>query len=267
MSGVRLYGRYVTASVRAQMQYPASFVMMTLTQFAVTFVEFIGIWALFQRFGQIKGWTFGEVALFYAVINISFAIAETISRGFDVFGPEFVKTGNFDRLLLRPRRAALQLLGHEFRLMRLGRMAQGVVVMVIAANFVRIVWSVPAAALLLVTVAGGVALFLGILVLQATLSFWTIESLEVANTLTYGGVEAAQYPLDIYARWFRDFLIFVVPLGCVAYFPVVRLLGHADPLGTPVWIADTSPLFGFLFLAASLGIWRFGMRHYASTGS
>ena len=37
--------------------------------------------------------------------------------------------------------------------------------------------------------------------LQATLAFWTVDSLEVAKTLTYGGVEAGQYPLDIYARW------------------------------------------------------------------
>ena len=54
-----------------------------------------------------------------------------------------------------------------------------------------------------------------------------LESLEIGNTLTYGGVEAARYPLDIYA-WFRNFLTFVVPLGCVSYFPVAAVLGHAD---------------------------------------
>ncbi|CKV36787.1 Uncharacterised protein [Mycobacterium tuberculosis] len=28
-----------------------------------------------------------------------------------------------------------------------------------------------------------------------------------------------------------------------------------------------SPLAGFVFLAAAFGVWRFGLRHYASTGS
>ncbi|MFX9061714.1 ABC-2 family transporter protein, partial [Acinetobacter baumannii] len=78
--------------------------------------------------------------------------------------------------------------------------------------------------------AGGIALFTGILVLQATLSFWTVESLEVAHILTYGGVEAAQFPLDIYVRWFRTVLVFAVPLGGVAYYPVLAVLGRADPL-------------------------------------
>ena len=77
-------------------------------------------------------------------------------------------------------------------------------------------------------IAGGVALFVGILVLQATLAFWTVESLEVANVLTYGGVQAAQYPLNIYAAWFRRLLTFGVPLACVAYYPVLAVHGLED---------------------------------------
>lgn len=267
MNGAILYRRYVGASIRAQMQYPASFLMLSAAQFTNTLFEFIGLWALFRRFGQIDGWTIGQVAVFYGVVNISFAIADAVSRGFDIFGTEFVKTGNFDRLLLRPRAAALQLLGHELRVTRVGRLLLGVVVLAIAANLSAINWNASNIFLLLAAVAGGTALFLGILILQATLAFWTVESLEVANTLTYGGVEAAQYPLDIYSRYFRDFLIFVVPIGCVSYFPVERLLGHPDRMGAPNWMLAASPTVGFIFLAVSLGIWRFGVRHYTSTGS
>lgn len=267
MNGLRLYWKYVAASVRAQMQFPASFLMLTVSQAIAASAEFVGIWALFNHFGHIKGWTFGEVAVFYAVINMSFSISETIARGFDVFGPQFVKTGNFDRLLLRPRSTPLQLLGHEFRMTRLDRLLQAIVIMAIATRFVHLDFSVATSMLLLETIAGGVALFTGIMILQATLSFWTIESLEVANTLTYGGVEAAQYPLDIYARWFRDFLIAVVPLACIGYFPVVRILGRTDSLGAPAWLCTVSPLVGFIFLAIALRVWRFGVRHYTSTGS
>ncbi len=267
MSALRLYGRYAGASLRAQMQFPGSFLMLASQQAIVTFAEFIAIWALFRRFGQIEGWTFGEVALFYAVINISFSLSESLARGFDVFGPEFVRTGNFDRILLRPRSSILQVLGYEVRLNRLGRVAQAAVVMAIATRLAHVQFDPAAIALMSATIVGGVALFSGIFILQASLSFWAIESLEIANTLTYGGVEAAQYPLNIYGRWFRDFLIFVVPLACVGYFPIVRLLGHRDPLGVPAWLCGASPLFGFAFFAATLVIWRFGQRHYTSTGS
>jgi ABC-2 type transport system permease protein len=93
-----------------------------------------------------------------------------------------------------------------------------------------------------------------------------VESLEIANTLTYGGVEAAQYPLDIYGRWFRAFITFVVPLGCVSYYPVAAVLGHVDASGLAGWRRLT-PIFGFVFLGASIFGWRFGVRRYTSTGS
>jgi ABC-2 type transport system permease protein len=267
MDALCLYRCYAAASIKGQMQYPASFVLLSIGQFLSTIVEFIGIWALFSRFQSLGGWTLPQVALFYGTVNISFALADMISRGFDVFGPLFVKTGEFDRLLLRPRATPLQLLGYELRLTRLGRFLQGALVLAIAVGVLDLSWGAREVVLLFSAVAGGVAFFLGLVVLQATLAFWTVESLEVANTLTYGGVAAAQYPIEIYSNWFRRFFTFVVPLSCVAYFPIVGILGINDPLGAPKWFLYVSPLSGFLFLSISLIIWRLGERHYTSTGS
>jgi ABC-2 type transport system permease protein len=151
---------------------------------------------------------------------------------------------------------------HAHRAARAGDARVGV-----AMHLSTIDWTWQSWAILSFAVAGGVALFSGILVLQATLAFWTVESLEVVNALTYGGVKAGQYPLDIYTRWFRDFLTFVVPLGCVSYFPVAAVLGHANRTDAPDWLLPLTPMVGFLFLAGSLWVWRFGVRRYTSTGS
>ena len=43
---------------------------------------------------------------------MTFAVADAILLGFDTFGAQYVKSGDLDRLLLRPRSLALQLLGH-----------------------------------------------------------------------------------------------------------------------------------------------------------
>jgi ABC-2 type transport system permease protein len=267
MNGFRLYLRYVSASVRAQAQYPAATFLLTAGHLAATAIEILGVYALFHRFGQVEGWSFGEVALFYGLINIAFSIADLLSRGFDVFGSDFVRTGAFDRVLLRPRAAALQLIGHEVRLSRIGRMLQGLAVVVLATRIAPIDWDPASIAMAVWAVAGGVALFVGILVLQATLSFWTVEGLEIVNVLTYGGVQAAQYPLSIYASWFRKVLTFGVPLACVAYYPVLVILKRPDPLGAPDWLLPLTPLAGFAFLALSFLAWRAGLARYASTGS
>ncbi len=267
MGPFSLLARYMSASLRAQMQYPIAAIMLAVGQFMATIADIVAIWALFDRFGAIDGWQFGDVAMFFGMVSISFSIADFLSRGFDVMGAEFIKTGAFDRVLLRPRSTIVQLIGHDFRLNRAGRLLQGVVVVGIATASLGFQWNVTAVALALWTIAGGVALFFGLMVIQGALAFWTIESLEVMNLLTYGSVQAAQFPLSIYAGWFRNFLIFVVPVGCVAYFPVLAILGKSDPLGAPDWLLPLTPVAGFVFLAISFIAWRVGVSKYTSTGS
>src|SRR6185503_17345380 len=130
---LRLYFRYAGISFRSQMQYRASFLMRSLGHFLVTGAEFLGFVALFRRFGQINGWTLPQMGLFYGVISISFALTEAVQRGFDIL-PNLIKSGDFDRILLRPRSAAFQVLGQEFQLMRVGRFAQALLVLIWSAR-------------------------------------------------------------------------------------------------------------------------------------
>ena len=190
-----------------------------------------------------------------------------MGRGFDIF-PGLVKSGEFDRLLLRPRSTVLQVAALELQLMRIGGFAQGLIILIWAASALNIKWTLARIALTIFTIAGGACLFIGLFVLQATLAFWTTETLEIVNTVTYGGTETAQYPLTIYRSWFRKFFTFVVPLACISYFPALAILGRPDPIvGSPIWFRWAAPLIGILFLIISLQIWKFGVRYYRSTGS
>jgi ABC-2 type transport system permease protein len=258
-----LYRRYISVGIRAQLQYRASFVMTVAGSLAATGIEFVGIWALFRKFGGLHGWRLQDVALFYGVVNIAFAITEAVGRGFDIF-PNMVKTGDFDRLLLRPRSTALQVLCTDLQLMRIARLAQGLAVLIWAVHSSGIPLLSVSGLLIVCAIAGGVSVFMGLFVLQATLSFWTVETLEIMNTVTYGGNETAQYPLTIYRPWFRRFFTFVVPLACANFLPLGPVL-RLNSIGIPAALA--SPLIGVAFLCLSLLAWQTGVRHYHSTGS
>ncbi len=260
------YCRYVGASMRGQLQYRASTAMLALGHLAATATEFLAIWALFERFGTLQGWALAEIALLYGMTNVAFAIAEAFGRGFDVFD-EMVRTGEFDRVLLRPLGTALQVGATHLQLLRAGRLVQGAVVLVWAVRALALDWGAAEVTLLAAAIAAGSCIFVGLFVLQATLAFWTVESLEIVNTVTYGGVETTQYPLPIYDRWLRRLFIVAIPLACATYYPALALLGRADPLGAPGWLAWIAPAVGPIFLLASLRIWRVGVRHYRSTGS
>src|SRR5262245_21817477 len=263
---LRLYLRYIDISFRSQMQYRVSFALHALGHFLVTGSEFLGFVALFQRFGQINGWTLPQMAFFYGIISVAFAAAEAVPRGFDRFST-LIKNGEFDRILVRPRSAVLQVLGQEFQLMRIGRFAQGMMVLCWAAGQLKVHWTPSNLGLVLFAIAGGTCLFSGLFVLQATLCFWTTESLEIVNCTTYGGVEAAQFPVTIYRSWFRSIFTFIIPLATINYFPLHAILQLEDPLGSTRTLQWLSPLAGLLFLIFCLQCWRLGVTKYTSTGS
>ena len=266
LAGIRLYFRYIGISIQAQMEYRASFLMQTLAHFLITVFDFVALWALFQRFDNILGWSFYEITVFYGMIGIAFSINDTLTRGFDIFG-SLIRTGEFDRYLLRPRSTIVQLLGYKFEMKRVGRFSQGLIVLLIGTTHLQVIWTTGKILILLWALFGAVCLFMGLIVIQAALAFWTTETLEIMNTLTYGGIETAQFPLTIYRPWFRKFFTFVVPLACVNYFPVLLILEKPDPLGTSPIFQALAPLAGVCFLLAGLLFWSFGLRYYSSTGS
>jgi ABC-2 type transport system permease protein len=248
------------------MQYRLDFMTLVAAHFCITGVEFLAMVGLFQRFGSIRGWLLPEVALLYGMASASLSLANSLASGFDSFG-NTIRQGDFDRILVRPRSAVLQVAGEQLTLRRLGRFIQGVLVIIWSLSVLEVSWTPACVLLLPAAILGGACLFYGVFILQATLAFWTIESLEIMNVLSYGGASAAQYPVSIYQGLFRDLLLYLLPLGCMNYFPALALLGRSDPLGFPSWVPWASPLVGVLFLLISLKFFRFGIRHYQSTGS
>jgi ABC-2 type transport system permease protein len=266
LDSLTLYFKYIRISIHSQLQYRVSFILLMLGNFLSSFIEFIGIWVLLSRFGSLQEWHIAEIALFYGLINIAFAISEAFGRGFDMFYLQVISAG-FDRTLLRPRSTFFQVLAHDFQLLRAGRLLQGLAILLWAALNLGIEWDIAKFSLLVFAVSGGVMVFTGLLVIQAALSFWSTQSLEIINSFTYGGVEATQWPLPIYERWFAKIFIFLIPLACVNYFPALAIMGKPDALNSPLWFQWISPLAGFAFMAGAIWLWQYGVRHYRSTGS
>lgn len=262
MDTLRLYFKLVGISFKSQMQYRASFFMLSISHFFSTFVEILGIWVLFDRFKMVQGWTFPELALVYGIMHMGFAIAEAVARGFDTFS-QILKNGDFDRLLLRPLGTLFQVATREIQIMRIGRFLQGFFVLMWSYSQMPFAWFSYQTLLIFLSVIGTASLFYGLFVIQGTLSFWTIETLELMNITTYGGVETGQYPMSIYKPGFRLFFTFFIPLACVGYYPVAIMLQHET---LPMWLGLSFPFAGVVFLLLACQLWKLGVRRYQSTG-
>lgn len=260
---IRLYFKLVGISVRSQMQHRASFLMLAAAHFIATFAEIVGIWVLFDRFKMVQGWTLEELALVYGVVHMGFALAESLARGFDNFSG-MVKNGDFDRVLLRPCGTLLQIAASEVQVMRVGRFLQGFIVLLWSCHMLQISLLSLSTFVILLAIIGTASLFYALFIIQATLAFWTTETLELMNILTYGGVECGQYPITVFNKGFRLFFTLIIPLACVTYYPIAVMLHHEH---LPVWLGMLAPLAGIVFLIVACQGWKLGVRHYHSTGS
>jgi len=258
---MKLYFHYLSMHVKSQMQYRLSFWLSLLSQFIFSFFSFMSVWFLLARFHTVDGFTAGEILLCYGINLIPFSLAELFFRGFDLFD-RMLGNGEFDRIMVRPRAIIPQVLGARLELTRLGRFLQALVVFLYALLRGGIIWT-PGRVLTLITMLiGGTAVFSGLFVLSAALSFFTTQGLEVLNIFTYGGREFGQYPLSAYGKWILRFFTWIIPFALFQYYPLLYLTGRsANPLLTVL------PLAAMLFLIPCWLLWRLGVRKYRSTGS
>ena len=84
--------------LKSTMQYKTSFFLTALGQFLASFNVFLGMYFMFQRFRNVRGYGYGEVLLCCGILLMEFSLAETFARGFDQFS-SIIGNGTFDRIM------------------------------------------------------------------------------------------------------------------------------------------------------------------------
>ena len=265
---LQLYVRLISVQIRSQMQYRSNFIADILATSFITAVVFLSLAFVFQRFDNIAGWSLAEVAFLYGMVEAAFGVMDMVFSGFDPqnFGRQ-VRLGRFDQLLLRPISLTLQVLGSEFIIRRLGRILQGSVILIIALRALQIEWTIVKVIYIPVIFVSIIMFFGGLFIIGATITFWSFESIEIINILTYGGSEMISYPMSIYPSGILKFFTYVIPAIFLLYYPALYILDKPDPFGFPKVVYFLSPIVGLYLLLIGIIYWKYGIRHYQSTGT
>lgn len=266
MASLAVWQRLVGARIRADWQYRTSFFLFLASQTAIACMDLAVVAAIFHQVDSLAGWSGMEVALLFGLSGVAFGLADLLISQVEE-ASRHIKAGTFDLFLLRPLPTLLHLSASEFALRRLGRILQPLVVLVVALAAAPVEWRPETVALVPVTIVSGAVIFGSVWVVTSSISFWTVESQEVANAFTYGGSLATHYPVDILGVWLRRIITFLVPLAFVAYLPAARLVGRTEPLGLPGVIAWCSPLVALASALVARAVWALAVRHHRSTGS
>lgn len=262
VQNAKVYFRMLQINLLSGMEYKGWWLMVVQTLVTV-FADLASTFLLFSRFGGIGEWTLERIVLIYALASTGFGLAETFCRGFDYFPWRMIRSGEFDRVLLRPRPLTVQVAGSYFHLHRLSRVATGLYLIFWALARLNVGMGPWHVLMLLAALCGSFVMYCGVFILTSGIAFFSIQSLDWIYILTNASYQLTRCPVPYLPRMLYRLFTFVLPMLVVSYYPASALCGW----GEPAWMGWLALPAGLLFMGASLLMWRFGVRHYKSTGS
>ncbi|MDR3121854.1 MAG: ABC-2 family transporter protein [Clostridiales bacterium] len=258
----RVYLKYIRMHFLSGLEYKGWW-MMALQVLLVCVADFLPSFLIFARMGDIGAWTWERILLIYALAVASFGLAESFCRGFDYFPWHMLRSGNFDRLLLRPRSLAVQVAGSFFHIHRLARAAIGIFAAVWALSRLGVPATAFSVGVIGLALLGGTLVYSGVFVLCSGIAFFTIKALDWIYILTNASYQVTRIPIDYMPGLFRRAFTFLMPMLVISYYPAAVVCGWGEPVAAGFLALPA----GAAFLGLSLLVWKLGVRHYQSTGS
>ena len=258
---MKLYLNSLALHLKSELEYRMSFIISFLSQILIFFTYYFVIIALFSKFNNIKGFTLYEVLLCFSIIQFGFAFNEVFARGIDKFDKLIIE-GGFDRLLLRPKNLILQVLCSDGDFVKVSRLIQAIIVLVIALINLKVEITFLKVICLILMLMASCVIFFGIFLLAASYCFMTVQGLEVRNVFTDGGKHMAQYPIGVFKKGFVFFFTFIIPYAFVNYYPLLYFIGSNDNI-----LYAFSPIVVFLYLIPCFIVFYMGVKKYEGSGS
>jgi ABC-2 type transport system permease protein len=253
------------AGLRSGLQYRTDTIVVIVMALVFQGTGFAFVWVVLSRFGSLGGWTLGEIAFLYGLRLTIHALAGAIAG--PVFNLEWtVRTGDFDRYLVRPVAPLVGFLTQRVEVSILGDLIGGLAIFAAANTAVAIAWSPIAIGYLGLAVVGGALVEVAWRVLVGALTFrlltsqW-LEFLVDSVFSTYGN-----YPLGIFGSALSWAFTFLVPIAFIGYLPASVLLGRTPELIVDPVIAYAAPLVGLAWVLVSARVFAHELRHYQSSG-
>jgi ABC-2 type transport system permease protein len=257
-----LYWLFLKNRIKILMEYRMNFLIGATSTIMMQGAGLLTVWVIMSQIPDLNGWTLPQVLLIYGMITLSKSINHMFADNLWTLGRDYVRSGQFDRFMVRPVDPLFHLLADRFCHDGIGNFLVGAALVGIAAGQLGLAWTPGTLLYLVIMVLSGGIIFIALNLMTCVSAFWIMDSVPVTRVV-FEMHEFAKYPLSIYPRAIGLLLTWAIPFGFASYFPAARLMG----IESPSWQAYGAPVVAGVVLAIALQVWRFGLRHYGSTGT
>lgn len=258
---IRLYWAFLVNRLKILMEYRINFLIGASSTLVLEATSLLALWVVVSQVPDLNGWTLDQILLVYGLLVLSKSINHMFADNLWVLGWRYVRTGQFDRFLVRPVDPLFHLLADRFCHDGLGNFLIGAALVARAWAGLGIAVTPLNLSYLAVAVLSGGAIFIALNLLTAVSSFWMVNSLPVVQVV-FNTSDFAKYPLAIYPRAIGLLMTWLIPYGFASYYPASFLMGR--DVGALAWLG---PPVAVILCLVAYRFWRFGLRHYTGTGS
>lgn len=264
----RLYRVLISQFFKVILQSKVDFFMGLLGFFFTQIMGIAFLYLVFQQIPNLQGWTLDQLIFIYGFAQIPRGIDHLFTDNVWLVAWRMVVNGDFDRYMLRPMNIFFQIVSEKLQPDAIGELLIGTVLVARGLMLGIVVVDATHVILFIVSIFAGAIIYTSIKLFFASLAFWVKISgpfLQVA----YEMADFAKYPTEIYARFIRFIITWIIPFAFVAYLPASYFLGVRGTLGLNggVGIIGIECIIAAVFWVVAYAVFNRGTKVYESAGN
>lgn len=265
---IRLYKVLIAQFFKVILQSKVDFLMGLFGFFFTQIMGIAFLYLVFQQIPSLQGWTLNQLIFIYGFAQIPRGIDHLFTDNIWMVAWRIVINGDFDRYMLRPMNIFFQVISEKLQPDALGELLVGTILVVGCLLKGIVVVDAAHIGLFFVSILAGALIYTSIKLFFASLAFWVKISgpfLQVA----YEMADFAKYPTEIYAKFIRFIITWIIPFAFVAYLPASYFLGVKGILvsGGGVGVIGIECIIAIVFFTVAYAVFNRGTKVYESAGN
>lgn len=263
MRYLHLYLSYIKRSIIARLEYKKDTFISIISFFMVNVASILSISFILNSIPSLKGWTMSEIGFLYGFSMMPVAIDHLFTDDLWTVAYFKVRSGELDRMFLKPVPVLFQVIAETFQLEGLGELLVGIIMLIVCGNMINVSWSFPLILLLIIATIFGGVIITSLKIIFASLAFIFKRSGPLLQVV-YNFISYTRYPLSIYPKFVKALLTFIFPFAVFISFPIETVLYNSY---SPYLLMLVIILVAIGLLSLSIVIWWLCSKKYESSGS
>ena len=259
-------GQVIKMALMTIIEYPANIAGWLISNPLQFIMGFAIIKFVVESFGEINGWTYGQLAFLYGISVISHALSMIFFvQGW--FMGYFVIEGEFDRYLTRPLGVLYQFFFTNINVFGITDLIPGILVFIYGCVKCSVHFTPLFVLQVLVLLIGATLIRGGIYILLGSTSFHTRSAVDFGQYTQEIMDKTTMYPISMYPEIMQFVLTFIIPIGWVSFYPVSGLLGIGNSLYNGMLLPLITLGVGVLVMVIAGLYFTTGLKKYESAGN